>query len=154
MSSRDRYGAMDIDDLCDLPIGKYTADNCHLYLWTTNSFLVEAHKIARSWKFVPKTMITWVKVKEDGKTPSMKTGYYYRGATEHCLFCVRGKLHLVGPAHPTAFLTKRLPHSVKPKYFYRMVEAQSPGPYLELFSRRRRKGWHHWGNEFDNDVEL
>lgn len=31
------------------------------------------------------------------------------------------------------------------------IEPSSPGPYLELFARFRRKGWDQWGNE---DVEI
>lgn len=144
---------MTIEELCALPIASKAEDNAHLYLWTTNSFMVEAHVIARKWGFEPKTIVTWVKKKPDG-APSMKTGFYYRGATEHCLFCVRGSLRLKGPPHPTVFETARLPHSVKPDYFYNMVEQQSEGPYLELFARRNRENWFTWGNEIPNTVLL
>jgi len=34
------------------------------------------------------------------------------------------------------------------------VEAVSPGPYLEMFARRKRHGWHAWGNEITPDVEI
>lgn len=47
--------------------------------------------------------------------------------------------------------TRKREHSRKPDEFGRLVEACSPGPYLELFARFRRKGWHQWGNE---DVEV
>ena len=30
---------------------------------------------------------------------------------------------------------------------YNLVEEASPGPYLELFARRTRLGWNHWGNQ-------
>lgn len=150
-SSRERYGAMSIMELCHLSIGEKAEDNAHLYLWTTNSFMVEAHTVAENWGFKPKTIITWVKKKADG-TPSMKTGFYYRGATEHCLFCVRGSLRLLGSPHPTVFETPRLPHSVKPEYFYTMVEQQSPGPYLELFARKYRDNWVGWGDEVQSDL--
>lgn len=144
---------MTVKELCALPVAAVVTDSAHLYLWTTNSFLVEVHEIARAWGFAPKTLVTWVKKKPDG-TPSMKTGYYFRGATEHCLFAVRGSLRLKGPPHPTVFETPRLPHSVKPDYFYALVEAQSHGPYLELFARRKRPGWSAWGNEVDSDIAL
>ena len=116
---------------------------------TTNSFLVEAHEIVGAWGFVPKTVLTWVKVKADG-SPSMKTGYYYRSATEHLLFAVRGSLRLAGPCRPTAYLLPRAPHSVKPDFFYDLIEEQSPGPYLELCARRPRPGWDQWGNQIDS----
>jgi N6-adenosine-specific RNA methylase IME4 len=38
-------------------------------------------------------------------------------------------------------------HSAKPDAFYDLVEAVSPGPYLELFARRARFGWSYWGDE-------
>lgn len=133
------YPAMTISDLKALEIP--AASDAHLYLWTTNSFMVEAHDLARAWGFNPKTICTWVKTQADGR-PSMKTGYYFRGATEHFLFCVRGSLRLqTTDGLPTAYLWPRLPHSVKPDAFYDLVEQASPGPYAELFARRARFGW-------------
>lgn len=170
VSSVNRYGQMSIDELCALQIP--AANNAHLYLWTTNTFLVEepaksALRVVRAWGFVPKTVITWGKIKPDG-TPSMKAGYYYRGATEHIIFAVKGRLRLVDKSNPdptlvlddSIVLSPRLEHSKKPAWFYEMVERQSPGPYLELFGRAvtpmfpKMEGWHTWGNEIGNDVEL
>jgi N6-adenosine-specific RNA methylase IME4 len=151
-SSANRYGAMSIDAICDLR--PPAADNAHLYLWFTNSFAVEAHGIAQAWGFDPKTILTWTKVKGDGK-PSMKMGYYFRGATEHVLFAVRGSLRLLPrEGVPTAMFWPRTAHSVKPDAFYELVERCSPGPFLELFARRKRQGWHHWGNQVKSDVVL
>jgi N6-adenosine-specific RNA methylase IME4 len=136
-----------MDDLCAMK--PPAEDNAHLYLWTTNAFLCEAHDLARAWGFAPKTVLTWGKVKATGD-PSMKVGYYYRGATEHCLFAVRGSLKLrAKQGKPTLYLSRRLPHSVKPEWFYALCEECSPGPYLELFARRQRPGWVCWGNEVE-----
>lgn len=150
-SSASRYGSLSCEEMerFALPV----EDDAHLYLWTTNAFMVEAHALARAWGFVPKTILTWTKIRRDGR-PSMKMGHYYRGATEHCVFAVRGRLKLRGPAAPTAFLTGRLPHSQKPDVFYRTVREQSPGPYLEMFARRPRAGWSVWGNEVASDVAI
>jgi len=143
---------MSMNDLMEMSVP--AEDDAHLYLWTTNAFMVEAHALAEAWGFKQKTIITWTKIRQADGQPSMKMGHYYRGATEHCLFCVRGKLKLIGPAAPTAILAARLPHSQKPEEFYRMVEEQSPGPHLELFARRQRNGWATWGNELPNDLEI
>lgn len=149
------YSCMSIEELKNLPVLKHVADNAHLYLWTTNSFLVEAHEIARSWGFIPKTLLTWIKTQHaEPSKPSMKTGYWYRSATEHILFAVRGKQRLLGKCRPTAYLLPRLPHSVKPDFFYDLIEEQSPGPYLELFARRSKSGWDRWGNEIISTIEL
>lgn len=149
------YPVMSIENIKSLPINELTEKNAHLYLWTTNSFLVEAHEVAKSWGFQPKTLITWVKVKKtDRCKPSMKTGYWYRSATEHILFCVKGKLRLLSDPHPTVFMATRLKHSCKPEYSYNMIKKQSPGPYLELFARQRRDDFDCWGNEIKNDIEF
>jgi N6-adenosine-specific RNA methylase IME4 len=142
-----RYGSMSIEELCKLAVP--AAEKAHLYLWTTNSFLVEAHEVARAWGFKPKTLLTWIKIKSDG-TPSMRAGYYYRGATEHILFCVRGVCRLKGPPRPTAYFGPRLAHSVKPQSLFDLAVEQSPGPYLEMFARQRRPGWDAWGNEISD----
>lgn len=52
------------------------------------------------------------------------------------------------------FRWPRGPHSKKPEAFLDMVERVSPGPYLEVFARRNRLGWHTWGNESLNHVEV
>jgi len=147
-----RYGSMTVSEIC--AIGPAAEDNAHLYLWTTNAFVEDAHRVAREWGFRPVTLCTWGKVKPDGR-PSMKMGHYFRGATEHVVFGVRGSLPLTtSDAIPTLWLWPRLPHSVKPDAFYDLVEQVSPGPYLELFARRQRFGWDTWGNEARCDVEM
>lgn len=147
-----RYGSMNLDDL--KAIAPSAADDAHLYIWTTNAFLVEAHDLAGAWGFRPVTALTWTKTKPDGSV-SMKTGYYFRGATEHCLFAVRGSLKLqTTDALPTGYLWPRLPHSVKPDAFYDLVEKASPGPYLELFARRARFGWDYWGDQSLGTAEV
>src|SRR5690606_33789700 len=143
------------EDIKALPVKNHTNLNAHLYLWTTNSFMVEAHEIAYAWGFIPKTILTWVKIKkEDKNSPSMKTGYWYRSATEHIVFAVKGKLKLKGQAKPTAYLLPRLPHSVKPDFFYELIEDASPPDYLEMFARKTRNNWKSWGNEIVNNFEF
>ena len=152
VSSEALYGSITIAELCALE--PPADDDAHLYLWTTNGFMDEAYDVCRAWGFQPKTICTYGKVQPDGR-PSMKTGYYFRGATEHWIFGVRGSLPLQTNAGlPTLWLWPRLPHSVKPDAFYDLVEQASPGPYLELFARRQRLGWDTWGNEALNHVDL
>lgn len=150
--SRGRYGTLTIDAICSLR--PEAESDAHLWLWTTNAFMDEAHAVARAWGFIPKTIATWGKVKPNG-SPSMRTGYYLRGATEHVVFAVRGSLRFqTDDPTPTLWLWPRLPHSVKPDAFYDLVEKLSPGPYLELFARRQRLGWDTWSDEALQHVSL
>ena len=148
-----RYTSM--DELEALPVTDLAADAAHLYVWTTNAFMVEAHDLARAWGFKPKTILTWTKVHQDDPARvSMKTGYYFRGATEHALFCVRGSLPLqCAEGLPTGYLWPRIgKHSVKPAAFGDLVEKASPGPYVELFARQPRLGWDHWGHGYEGQA--
>jgi N6-adenosine-specific RNA methylase IME4 len=148
------YPLMTLEQIKRLPVKDVAADAAHLYLWTTNAFMVEAHEVARAWGFEPKTLLTWVKIKRDRPEVSMRTGYWYRSATEHVVFGVRGRQRLLGPTVPTAYLLPRLRHSEKPAFFHQLIEEQSPGPYLELFARRLRLGWDSWGNEIESTIQL
>jgi hypothetical protein len=89
VSSVERYGSMSIAALCAITPPAET--DAHLWLWTTNAFMAEAHDLAQAWGFAPKTIGTWGKVQPNGE-PSRKVGYYLRGATEHCILAVRGSL--------------------------------------------------------------
>lgn len=165
-SAAARYPLMSLPDIKSLRVSAVAAENAHLYLWTTNSFMVEAHEVASAWGFVPKTIITWVKhkvgrpsddalVDEGLDAASMKIGYWFRSASEHCLFCVRGSLQLKDKVClPTWFGHKRLPHSEKPEAFRQLVMRASPGPYLEMFARRRVANWDAFGNEIVGSVTL
>jgi MT-A70 len=46
--------------------------------------------------------------------------------------------------------TRKREHSRKPDELYPIIEACSPGPYLELFARQRRPGWTSIGNDVDH----
>jgi len=149
------YETLSDDQIAALSVSSLADSNAHLYLWTTNVKMVVAHRIAEAWGFRPKTILTWGKVhRADHSRPSMKTGHYFRGATEHVVFAVRGSLRTTG-TWPTLYLWPRIGvHSQKPESFYDLVEQVSPGPYLELFARRQRLGWDVWGNEVLSTVEL
>jgi N6-adenosine-specific RNA methylase IME4 len=155
--SHSRYGSMSLDELKRLPVADFAETNSHLFLWTTNSFMVEAHELMEAWGFRQKTILTWVKMRADGSGPSARMGYYFRGATEHILFGVRGSLRLATGTQvvPNVILTPReLKHSKKPKESYELIEKVSFPEYLELFARTARAGWSVWGDEVASDIAL
>ena len=129
---------MTIEELCALDVEVRAHDDAHLYLWVTNGFLREGFDVLAAWGFTYKTCLTWVK-------PQMGMGNYFRSSTEHVLFGVRGKLAIQDRGLTNWFNAPRSKHSAKPDSFYDLVEQASPGPYLELFSRRRRFNWEGWG---------
>jgi N6-adenosine-specific RNA methylase IME4 len=48
--------------------------------------------------------------------------------------------------------SRKREHSRKPDELYPIIEACSPGPYLELFARGVRPHWTAWGNQADGSY--
>ena len=120
------------------------ADDCHLYMWATNSFLADAIWLMGTLGFKYKTNVVWTKEGRKG------LGQYFRGQHELLLFGVRGRGYNVKTDDKTIGSWGHAPrgkHSQKPSEFYDLIEARSQGPYLELFARSDRDGWISWGNE-------
>lgn len=152
-----KYTCMDFADLLALPVGELAEDDAHLYLWTTNAFLVEAHQLAAAWGFRQRTVLTWVKGTwgPEGFAPHVGMGFWFRNNTEHALFCVRGKLPALRHDVPSAFFAPRTQHSKKPPAFFDLVESVSPPNYVEVFGRHMaRLGWTALGDEVGRGGDI
>ena len=57
-------------------------------------------------------------------------------------------------SQPTWIVAPVEEHSCKPAEVYGLIERVSPGPYLELFARRRQPGWDVWGDEVASDITI
>ena len=54
--------------------------------------------------------------------------------------------------NPSWFDAKMGEHSEKPDEFYHIVKQLSPGPYVELFGRKKRRGWKVFGDEVEKKA--
>lgn len=147
-----RYPTMELREIQELPVAQLAAAKSHLYLWVPNALLLEGLKVMESWGFTYKSNLVWYKIRKDGGPDGRGVGFYFRNVTEIVLFGVRGSCRTLQPGRTQVNLlaTQKREHSRKPDEMYDLIEACSPGPYLELFARFRREGWDQWGNE---DVE-
>lgn len=147
-----RYSTMELKEIMDLPVAQLAAARSHLYLWVPNALLQEGLKVMEAWGFTYKTNLVWYKTRKDGGPDGRGVGFYFRNVTELVLFGVRGSMRTLNPGRTQVNLlaSRKREHSRKPDEFYGLIEACSPGPYLELFARFKRPGWTQWGNE---DVE-
>jgi N6-adenosine-specific RNA methylase IME4 len=147
-----RYGTMTLDEIKALPVGEIAAPTAHLYLWCPNALLPEGLAVMREWGFSYKSNIVWHKVRKDGGSDGRGVGFYFRNVTELVLFGVRGKgARTLAPGRSQVNLlaTRKREHSRKPDEQYAIIEACSPGPFLELFARGVRQDWACWGNQAD-----
>ena len=143
-----RYPTMTVEDICKLPVSDIAESGCHLWLWTTNQFLLAGFEVMQAWGFKYLAPITWVKPSGTGNYFIHRTQTLLFGYKDKCLFpLARYKPTVVNTSIP-----KR--HSQKPDVFYDLIESISPEPRVELFSRAKRFGWDCWGNEVESDIEL
>lgn len=150
-----RYRTMSHSEICELPVVIHSAEKSHLYLWCPNALLEEGLAVMQAWGFTYKTNIVWYKVRKDGGPDGRGVGFYFRNVTELLLFGVRGKVRTLKPGRTQVNMlrTRKQEHSRKPDEMYGIIEACSPGPYLELFARERRSGWTQWGDELDTYLQ-
>lgn len=139
------YVDMSVDEIAALPIAMLADNAAHLHLWTTNAFLFDAKRIIEAWGFEYKSCYVWVK-------PQIGMGNYWRVSHEFLLFGVRGSCSFRDRSLKSWGCFERREHSEKPEEIRKLIERGSPGPYLELFGRRRVDGWTVWGNDIKRDL--
>jgi N6-adenosine-specific RNA methylase IME4 len=145
-----RYGTLDLAAIARLPVAAHAAPTAHLYLWVPNALLPDGLAVMKDWGFAYKANIVWHKIRKDGGPDGRGVGFYFRNVTELLLFGVRGpkaRTLAAGRTQVNFIATRKREHSRKPDEQYRLVEACSPGPYLELFARGPRPGWRVWGDQ-------
>lgn len=148
-----RYSTLGVRELCKLPLPGI-ADDAILFLWRVASMQQEALDVVRAWRFDLKTEIVWRKLTKNGK-PWMGLGRTVRASHETCLVAWRGRPEIRDKSIRSVFEAPvpvgadgKYIHSAKPESFYtEIVERLVGGPYVEIFSRRTRPGWHMIGNE-------
>jgi N6-adenosine-specific RNA methylase IME4 len=143
---------MTLDQIRALPVIELAGDTCALILWITDPLLAHAVGIIEAWGFTYKTVaFTWVKSTKDGTGFPIGCGYYTRANPEQCLLATRGKPQRLSCSVPQLIVAPRREHRRKPDEVYERIEALFPGPYIELFARTRRPGWHvAFSNEADS----
>ena len=146
------YRTMSLARITALPVGRLAARDAHVWLWTTNALLPTAYEVAEAWGFTVRSPLTWVKFRL-----GLGGRYQLRNATEQLLFCTRGRAPLGSRSQPTWFNAPVTEHSRKPAEQFAIIERVSPGPYLELFARRRPESnqpWAVWGDQVASDIRI
>lgn len=151
-----RYQTMTNEEIAEMPVSEVALPQSHLYLWVPNALILTGLEVMQAWGFTYKTNLVWYKIRKDGGPDRRGVGFYFRNVTEMVLFGVRGNLRTLAPGRrqENILISQKREHSRKPDELYPIIEACSPGPYLELFSRTQRDGWQTWGNEVGKFGEL
>jgi N6-adenosine-specific RNA methylase IME4 len=144
------YPTLDLSDIKNI-ISKVDAPI--LFLWTIDKFLFEAQQIAEEIGYKLHARIIWDK--ENGVAPAFTVRYSH----EYLLWMYKSPMKKIDKEMRGKFTTvlreKSGRHSAKPTIAYTMIESLYPqSEKIELFARKKRKGWSSWGNEIENDIDL
>jgi N6-adenosine-specific RNA methylase IME4 len=162
------YRTMSLEDICALPVGGITADDCLLFMWGAWPKLYESGKVIESWGFEFKTCaFVWVKTNKsfnpdqasflpvDSFDSFWGMGRWTRANTEFCLLAVKGKPKRESAAVHQLIYAPVSEHSRKPdEARERIIKLAGDLPRVELFARRAAPGWDLWGNEVKCDIAL
>jgi N6-adenosine-specific RNA methylase IME4 len=158
--AQEHYPTMTVAAIRALPVVDCLADDCHYWLWATDTYLPDAFDVlkARGCRYV--RTFSWVKGEDLGDTIKLQAGLgqYARSCHEHLLLGTRGAAAVPFPAlRPrSVIVAKRTEHSAKPAEAWDVIAAVShgrPGPRLELNARTSRPGWTGVGHELNQTIE-
>ena len=150
--AQDQYYCMTVEEIAALPVDSLAAENCVLIMWYTGPKTPEAIKVIESWGFQFKTgqLFNWRKTYKSGKL-YVGMGFYSRSCYEPVALAIKGSApRAKGATSVSAELEGPVgAHSEKPESIYEKIEELWPHMErrLELFSRKKRKGWVSWGAE-------
>lgn len=118
------------------------ADECIVWMWTTQKFLPSALEILNGWGLKYLFTMTWHK--PGGPQPFGLPQYN----SEFIVVARRGGQPFIDTkAFPTCFQAPRREHSRKPDEFYDLVSRVTAGPRIDWFSREKREGFDQFGND-------
>jgi N6-adenosine-specific RNA methylase IME4 len=155
------YNTMSPQELSELPVAEWCADDCVLFIWICWPILPQALQLIEAWGFTYKTCaFSWMKAHagqiemfRDDIDASMGMGYWTRANSEVCLLATRGKPKRINAGVRQGIIEPRREHSRKPDCVPdRIVQLCGDLPRLEMFARTKRDGWDAYGNEVGKFV--
>ena len=138
------YPTMSEEELAEFDVPSISADDCHLFCWTTHKFLPSALRLVEAWGF--RYVMTMVWHKPGGFQPIGLPQYN----CEFALYARKGSPRFVDTKSFFAcFEAPRREHSRKPDEFYDVIRRVTDGRRIDVFSRENRDGFEQFGNEAD-----
>lgn len=150
------YNRMEIGDICKLNVKDISDKDSLLFLWTTAPFIQKAFRVMESWGFKFVTIaFVWIKTYSSGKEIT-GMGRYTRSACEFVMLGRKGKGVIRKDTNVHQLIYSNLSkHSEKPEEVGKRISSlMGDVPRIELFARKKIKGWDVWGNEVKSDIDL
>ncbi len=143
------YPTVKLSDLKMLRVSTIAADDCLLFMWTTNPHLDQAVELGKTWGF------KWATVAFVWDKERVNPGFYTLSQCELCLVFKKGRIPTPRGARNVRQMvsSSRGVHSEKPDEVRRGIEEMFPSQRkIELFARRKAQGWSSWGLDIAGDM--
>lgn len=150
------YKTMSIEEIKKLPIHKIAADDCVLIMWWVGSQPQEAIDLVEAWGFKIKNMNGFVWVKLTTRFLAFfGMGFWTRAGSESMIIATKGKPKPLNKNVRAVRHEVVGKHSEKPAIFRNdIVDLCGDLPRIELFARKKVKGWASWGDEIKSTINL
>lgn len=145
-----KYPTLTLQQLTHIPVQQIAKHDCLLFMWTSNPHLAQAIELGRAWGFEYRTVaFIWDKMNHN-------PGKYTLSNCELCLVFKRGRIPQPRGARNIQQLvrSRRSEHSHKPAEVSQAIVKMFPTQErIELFARRKMKGWDVWGLDISQECE-
>ena len=122
------------DYLCGLDVGARGEERSHAHLWTPYDRLELAKRVLRAWGYDPEDILIWVnRIRGEGK--------YWRRAHEFLVLGVRGECKFEAKNFHSWVEARKPRNGSKPVKVRELLEAVSPGPFIQVFEETTARGW-------------
>ena len=146
----EEYPTVNTEEMIGWGLGRIAADDCALFMWSTDSHIGEAIRLMRAWGFRYVTIaFVWAKQTSGGEIVC-NLGPWTMKNCEVCLFGTKGRMLKYKKSNSVKhlFFAERTRHSKKPDCVRGFIEEMFGDlPRIELFARQHASGWDCWGNE-------
>lgn len=158
--AKSNYPVLTTKEIKKLPVKRLAAKDAILALWCPSSLIPDGLDTMKSWGFVFKQTLIWVKTKKDPLSKVTREHHFtgegdlndvlafgmgrtFRQTHEVCLIGTRGRIYdkLKNKSKRSVFFHSATKHSQKPENLQDMLDEMFGGQKLELFARRDRKGY-------------
>lgn len=143
------YATMTGVQVAAMGVDRLASQTAQLFIWTTSRNVGDAYLLLQGWGFKYRGLLVWLK---NGIGP----GRHVRSQCEFCLWGGRRGAPMVEPSEaPHQVQTwPRGAHSEKPAAAYELFRKLSPPPRLDIFARRKHRGFEPWGNETEQRLGI
>lgn len=131
--------------LAEVPMQKLSEAHAHIHIWATDDSLFAAKEAIENWGFEFQGCLV-------ATSSQARKGEFWAEAHEYLLLGVRGDLAFMEKTLSSVMRLGRDSAGRIDEKIREIIERVSPGPYLEIFGRRKASNWTIYSSFLDGEA--